>query len=362
MAERGDLYGVLGVARDCSEEDLKRAYRRLALECHPDVNPGDNAKEARFKEINVAYETLKDPARRALYDEFGAAALQQGFDADQARAWRAPPGGGTPWAEGAGYDVADLLGQAFGGGVRRTPRSGPAPRDVALAVELDLGQALRGTHLDVEVPQWRACGACGGSGEQPGAQAASCRGCRGTGRATIGDGPFRVSAACDECGGSGARRPACGMCRGRGAVERRERVRVRIPPGADDGSRLRVPGHGSAGGDLVIETRVRPHPHFRRDGLDLHLKLPVTLDEAWNGASIDVPTVDGAVKLRVPPRSSGGTVLRLRGKGVHRGDESGDLYAELRVVLPDAPDRAFDDAVRASARAYRTPVRAGLGL
>lgn len=315
MAEK-DLYSVLDVAKTASDEEIRRAYRKLARKFHPDMNPGDKPAEARFKEVSAAYDALTDPEKRKLYDEFGHEGLRSGFDAEQARAHRAwresPRGGRRPFAEqftdqfgGEAFDFSDLFGGAAGFRV-----AGMRGEDVVAVVELDLAQAIEGTEVSLRVPA------------------------RAGARAEKDD----------------------------------EVVTVRIPPGAEDGSRLVVKGRGTPGagkappGDLIIETRVRPHPHFRREGLDLYLDLPVTLDEAYSGADIEVPTPGGSVKLRVPGRSQQGRKLRLRGKGVARGSRRGDLYVILDVRLPDREDPALAEALRLARSDYAKPVREGISL
>jgi len=310
MAEK-DLYEVLGVSKTATEDEIRAAYRKLARKHHPDVNPGNKSAEARFKEISAAYEVLVDAEKRKLYDEFGHEGLRGGFDPEQARAyktWQSRRGAtGSPFQEEV-FDLGDLgdLGDLFGraGGFRRRAARG---EDVVALVELDLLQAIQGTEITVRIPNE----ARGGEGE-----------------------PFTV----------------------------------RIPKGAEDGSRLVVKGRGAPGsnkappGDLIIETRVREHPYFRRAGLDLHLDLPVTLDEAYNGSEVEVPTPDGPVKLRVPPRSQQGQELRLRGKGVTRGDRRGDLYVKLDVRLPENDDEELAKAAKHARNAYVKPVREGIRL
>jgi curved DNA-binding protein len=312
MADK-DLYEVLGVSKTATEDEIRSAYRKLARKHHPDVNPGNTAAEARFKEIAAAYEVLVDEKKRKLYDEFGQEGLRGGFDPDQARAyqtWQSRRGQtGSPFADEV-IDFGDLgdlgdLGELFRrGGHRRQATRG---EDVLAVVELDLAQALSGTEITVRVP----AGADGTAGEP---------------------------------------------------------VTVRIPKGAEDGSRLVVKGRGAPGpgntppGDLVIETRVRAHPHFRREGLDLYLSLPVTLDEAYNGSEVEVPTPDGTVKLRIPPRSQQGREMRLRSKGVTRGERRGDLYVTLDVRLPDREDTKLAEALRSARDAYGQPVREGIHL
>jgi curved DNA-binding protein len=279
-----DLYGLLGVARGATEEEIRKAYRKLARKYHPDVNPNDRKAEERFKEISLAYEVLSDKEKRARYDEFGMQGLAQGFDADQARAY-------ARWSEGArrspfheafssqaDIDLDDLLGGMFGGGARRA--RGPARGgDAEGEIEIDFLDAVRGGEVRVEV----------------------------AGRGTL---------------------------------------RVKIPPGASDGTRIRLAGQGDPGarggapGDLYLRLRVRPHAFFRREGSDLSLDLPVTVPELVLGASIEVPTPDGPVTMKVPPRSQNGRKLRLRGKGAPRlgASERGDLYVTLVAELPEGQD------------------------
>jgi curved DNA-binding protein len=283
-----NLYETLGVKRDASVDDIRKAYRKLARKHHPDVNPGNKASEDRFKAASAAYEVLSDPKRRAAYDEFGEAALQGGFDPGKAREyakWQKRREQRTSDFEAGPveFDFAELFNR------KRGPSRG---QDVHAVFQMDLRQAVEGAEVSIEVPE------------------------QGT-------------------------------------------VRVRIPPGADTGSVIRVPGPPGA---LVIETEVRPHPVLRRDGLDLHLMLPVTLDEAYSGASVDVPTFEGTVVLKIPPRSQNHARLRLRGKGIERKGTRGDLLVELDVRMPDKKDDELAAALRASASAYSRPVREGLAL
>jgi molecular chaperone DnaJ len=380
MAER-DLYAVLGVARTATQEEIRKAYRKLARKLHPDVNPGNPEAAEKFKDVNAAHEVLSDEKKRAAYDEFGELATRPGFDAEKARAykrqWEAAraPGSEAPGFEGfdgfggaeegaaRGFDFGEFdIGDLFGG-LRGRARRGPAHGDDVLArVDIDLPQALRGVELPVEVSSGERCASCGGSG----ATAEACPECHGTGRVQAAQGSLRVLTPCGRCGGSG--RLPCPGCNGSGVRPGTRSVTVRIPPGASDGSRLRVAGLGRPGarggppGDLYIETHIRPHPHFRRDGLDLLLTLPVTVDEAYLGGSVEVPTPEGPVQLKVPPRSQSGQRLRLRGRGVHREGAKGDLYVELQVRVPDEKDDGFSEAARRARDLYRRPVREGIAL
>lgn len=306
-----DPYQTLGVARGADAGAIRKAYRELARQYHPDVNPGNAAAEDRFKEISAAFEILGDPERRKAFDEFGAESQRSGFDPEKARAYRAWQASreetGHPFeAEGFRFDPRDLgdlgdLGDLFAG---FRGRRGGAMRgfDVRAPVELDLPTAIRGARIEVGVP---------GAGGEPGGR----------------------------------------------------RHKIRIPPGADDGDTLRIEGKGGPGrgggppGDLIIEIAVRPHPRVRRDGRDLHLTVPVTLAEAYAGATIEVPTFDGPVAVKVPPGSQPASKLRLRGKGIERSGRRGDFYVELQLELPPAGDRELEAALERAASLYARPIR-----
>lgn len=370
MASTRDPYEVLGVAKSATTEEIRRAYKKLARKHHPDVNPGNAEAEARFKEMSAAYEVLSDEKKRAAYDEFGQDALKTGFDPEQARTYRrwqaGRESGGVPFSsEHFDFDLGDLFGGFAGGAGARRPA--PRGRDVHAVAELDLEEAVRGTEVSVTVPTYRACTTCQGGGAEPNTPVTRCETCGGTGRRRVARGPLNVVTTCEACQGRGERFTPCHTCGGDGTVGTPDRVRVRIPAGADDGSTVRVAGRGADGaggerGDLVIETRVRPHRWIRRDGLDLTMTLPVTLAEAYAGAKVKIPTFDGAVELKIPPRSQAGQKLRLRGRGISRGGDKGDLYVELDVRLPDQEDPGLAEALRDAERAYSTPVRAELKL
>jgi len=371
VAEPEDLYALLGVSRTAGDDEIRRAYRALARKHHPDVNPGNKEAEEQFKKISAAYDVLSDPAKRKAYDEFGAESLKSGFDPEKSRAYRrwsegrsaagqaarGPAAGQVPFE----FDLDDILG-----GFAQRPRQ-RRPAEVVAEVELDFADALRGTELEARVPVERSCPTCHGSGDKPGSEVKTCAACGGSGRVQAVEGPMRMMVPCRVCGGDGKIGTPCPTCTGAGTVTSEERLRVRIPPGADNGTELRVRGRipgppGAPPGDLVIRTRVRPHPHFRRDDLDLYLDLPVTLDEAYSGATVEAPTPDGPVKLKIPPRSQPGTRLRLKGKGVARGDARGDLFVDVDPRLPDETDAALAEALRGASKLYRKPVREGIEL
>ena len=366
-----DLYETLGVSRTASEAEIRKAYRSLARRWHPDVNPGDKDAEQRFKEISAAYDVLSDKEKRKLYDEFGHDGLRGGFDPEQARAyqrWAAGRQASGAAASSTGpafdFDLDDL----FGGVETRGPRSAARGDDLLLLVDLEFAEALRGKELEIDVPAKKQCPRCSGSGDEPGSKRETCPECKGAGRRQAVRGPMRIMTTCPVCNGAGILRTACSQCGGDGALPDQQRVRVRIPPGADNGTRLTVQGRGAPGfgagppGDLIIETRVKAHPFFRREGLDLFLSLPVTLEEAYEGAKVSVVTPDGSVSLKIPPLSQNGTRLRLRGKGAQRGDQRGDLYVDLALRLPDVQDPELAEAARKASKLYARPVREGVQL
>jgi len=335
MAKR-DYYEVLGLSKGASEPEIKKAYRRLARKLHPDVNPGDKAAQKRFQEVQEAYEVLRDDEKRRAYDRFGHAGPGTTFD-PRAGGAGFPPGGfpggfagGTPF-EGIRFetgDLGDLFGNLFGGGRRAT---GPQP-----------GEELRG---QIEVPFRDAV--LGGT-------------------ATLA---LRREKQCPTCGGTGrSGKSVCPTCRGEGAVAESERVRIKIPEGTEDGGTIRVPGKGAPGvrggpvGDLFVTVRVSPHPYFERHGNDIHGVVPITVKEAYAGAEIDVPTIHGAVKARIPPGTQGRQRFRLRGKGVKdpRSGGAGDHIYNVRIMIPKTQSPAGMDAATLLDSLYEGDVRAEL--
>jgi len=360
MAEK-DLYGVLGVSRAASADDIKKAYRKLARKHHPDVNPGNRTAEERFKTISEANDILGDPEKRKRYDEFGMAGAQSGFDADQARAhrdqaadWRRARTAGSrrsPEADGGfgGYNrFEDVFGDIFGGG-------GAMPgNDVESELTIDLLDAVRGLSTALTMQRQEPCATCGGSGADP-ATVTMCPECTGSGHVQVAQGPMTFTRSCARCHGRGrtSSKP-CPTCGGSGQRVVSERLNVRIPPGVDTGSRVRVAGKGSPGnggavaGDLYIRITVRLHPLLERRGDDLYLDLPVTVGETMLGASIEVPTPDGAVRVKIPQHSQAGRQLRVKERGVPhlRGGGRGDLYLRLVVHVPDSASSAAVEAAQ----------------
>lgn len=338
-----DFYEVLGVDRKASDEEIKKAYRRLARENHPDRNPDDAAAEARFKEIQSAYDTLGDPEKRKEYDAGGGSA---GF-------------GPRGFAGGFANDIGDIFSTIFNRG--RGAGAGQPGRDLRAEVSLSFEQAMRGAEVAVTVPKQSTCTTCGGSGAKPGTRPTVCSRCGGRGVDQQSQGFFSISQPCPQCGGRGEMiSDPCATCQGSGLTAQRKRYRVKIPAGVHDGSRIRVAGKGEDGplggppGDLYVITRVAPSPVFtqRPDG-HLEVRVPITIPEAIRGATVEVPTLEGTKRIRVQPGTEHGTVQRLRGEGPRMPDGPGrrDIYYRLEVEIPSklpAPaERAVDDLASA---------------
>ena len=373
MAER-DYYEILGVERGASQDDIRKAYRKLARKYHPDINPGNKDAENKFKEISVANDALSDPAKRKLYDEFGEAGLASGFDAEKARSYR-------QWQQqssraGGAYEFEmDDLGDLFGGvggmfGTRGRPQTRPMRgQDIETSMEIDFLDAVRGfqTSLMLQLPV--VCETCHGSGTKPGSAPMTCPECRGSGRKSVVQGPLQFDQTCPRCLGTG-QLPGdpCATCKGAGRILRAETIRVNVPPGAETGKRIRLRGKGEAGvrggppGDLYIVPHINLHPLLTRFGRDLTMELPITVGEAIHGATVEVPTPAGAVKVKIPPGAQSGQRLRIRGKGVpaHGTSSAGDFYLRLMVRVPK--DRLAHDVLEKIDRAYTEDVRKDIHL
>ncbi len=375
-----DPYSVLGVSKSASAEEIKKAYRKLAKKLHPDMNPGDKKAEERFKDVSAAFEVVGDPKKRALWDEFGEISTRPGFDEQKAREYQRQaqaggfPGGGFEGFGGrtGGFDPEDLssmFGDVFGrrqASQRRAARMEPVPGDDAEAsIEVDLRDAVLGAEKDIAVNRPVRCSECKGSGARPGSKPTVCPQCGGSGEVRAG-GFF--SAPCPRCGGEGQIKDPCPRCGGSGVVTETARLKVKIPPGVETGSRVRLPGQGGPGerggdnGDLYLRITVREHPTVRVQGRDLSLDLPITPEEALGGAEVTAPTFEGTVKLKIPPGSQSGRKLRLRGRGLPAlkggatGAPRGDLYVVLQIVLPPDSPQAREATV-ALQKLYKTDVR-----
>jgi len=376
MAATQDYYDTLKVERKASQDDIRKSYRRLARKYHPDLNPGDNAAEDRFKKLQEAYDVLSDPKKRQMYD-------QQGFYSDSGFA----AGAGAP-NQGSGmgfsgFDFSDFYSQSQAG--PKSSRSGraagpeaaggfrdlfsqffgrsaqteesPSPErgtDLEYALNIDFWQAIRGTQVRLNISHQETCPTCHGTKSAPGGGSVTCPQCEGTGSVTQMAGSMKFNLTCPRCSGTGKLQSVCPACHGDGRVLRSELVEVRIPPGAQNGSRLRVAGTGNAGtmgmprGDLYITLRVEPHPVFHREGDNIEIHVPVTVPEAGLGAKIEVPTIDGRALLKIPPGTQNGQKFRLREKGVlnSRKGTHGDQSVEVSLVAPKVRDERTKEILR----------------
>lgn len=333
-----DYYATLGVSREASADELKKAYRKLAMQYHPDRNPGDQNAEAHFKEVNEAYEILKDEQKRAAYDRYGHAAFEQG-------------GGGNPFGAGFGFEgggLNDIFDQMFGefmGGRRGGPGRARAGNDIRHAVEIDLAEAFTGVKVGVRINTRVVCDACSGSGsEDRGRSTETCPTCQGHGKVRAQQGFFLVERTCPTCHGGGrvVRNP-CRACHGAGTVQRERSLQVQVPAGVEDGTRIRLPGEGEAGGpgappgDLYVHVSIRPHPIFQRDQASLLMRVPVRMTTAALGGEVEVPTIEGGkTKVKVPAGTQTGDQFRLRGKGfsILQRNTRGDMFIQVAVETP----------------------------
>jgi molecular chaperone DnaJ len=333
MAKR-DFYEVLGVNRDASEEDVKKAYRKLAMKWHPDRNPDNPKAEEHFKEAKLAYEILSDSKKRAAYDQFGHAGVDPSA--------MAGAGAGAGFS-GFGDVFSDIFGEIFGGAGRSGRSSVFRGADLRYNLEIALEQAAKGFETRIRIPTMAECSTCHGSGAKPGTQPQTCTTCRGQGQVRVSQGPFSIAQTCPRCHGTGKMiTNPCSTCSGAGRVKHQKTLQVRIPSGVDEGDRVRLTGEGEPGvnggppGDLYVQVHIKPHPVFQRDHDDLHCEMPVSFTTAALGGDIDIPTLDGTARIRVPAESQSGKTFRLRGKGIKgvRSDFPGDLFCHVVVETP----------------------------
>ncbi|HXJ40666.1 MAG TPA: DnaJ C-terminal domain-containing protein, partial [Bryobacteraceae bacterium] len=367
-----DYYETLGVARTASEDELRKAYRKLARKYHPDLNPGDKAAEDRFKNVQEAYDVLNDAKKRSMYDQvgfysdsgyaagagrggggqrhpnmdFGGFDFSEMFSKAQAEAHsrRGSPGAGTTGAGGGSGAFKDIFSQFFrgGGDAGQSDQEPEKGSDLEYAVNITFWQAIRGTQTKIDITRYEGCVNCGGTGGNE-AGSIACPQCSGTGSVSQMAGNMKFNLTCPKCGGKGRLKNACPYCHGDGRIAHAESVDIRIPAGAQNGSRLRVAGKGNAGtmgapaGDLYITTNVEQHPLFQREGDDIHLKVPVTITEAGLGAKIEVPTIDGRTLLKIPAGTQNNQKFRLRERGVNnsRKGTRGDLIVQATLQMPD---------------------------
>lgn len=332
-----DYYATLGVAKDASADDLKKAYRKLAMQYHPDRNPNDKKAEAKFKDVSEAYEILKDDQKRAAYDRYGHAAFENGGGGPGGFA------GGFDFSAGGGlHDIFDQMFGDFAGRGRGRARTGA---DLRQGVEIDLAEAFAGMKVDIRVPTRVKCDACNGTGsEDKNKPAETCTTCKGAGKVRAQQGFFLVERTCPTCGGTGkVIRNPCRVCHGAGTVQRERSLSVAIPAGVEDGTRIRLAGEGEAGGqgvpngDLYVHVAIRPHQIFQRDGANIFMRVPLRMTQAALGGEIEVPVIDGSkTRVKIPAGTQTGDQFRLRSKGfsVLRSAARGDMYLQVAVETP----------------------------
>ena len=334
MAKR-DYYTVLGINRDATEEEIRKAYRKLAMKHHPDRNPDDKASEEKFKEAKEAYEVLTDPKKRPAYDQFGHAGVEQGAGFG---AGRGPDGFG-----GFSDAFGDIFGEIFGAQRRSGGNGVYRGADLRYNLELGLEEAARGTEAKIRIPTLEACATCHGSGAKPGTQPKQCATCHGRGEVRVSQGFFSIQQTCPTCHGTGkVVSDPCPACNGQGRTKKHKTLSVKIPAGVDQDDRIRLSGEGEAGmnggppGDLYVVVNLKPHAVFQRDGADLHCEMPISFAMAALGGDIEIPTLDGHAKIKIPPETQSGQVFRLRNKGIRpvRGSVTGDLFCHVAIETP----------------------------
>ena len=368
-----DYYATLGVPRNAKADAIRTAYRHLARKLHPDVNPGDKAAEERFKDVQEAYDILSDEEKRGIYDRYG-------FYSEQARQ-QAAGGQGHGFGfdgfdfsdlgrQAAGANFGDLFEGMFGGRGRgrgqATRRQG---EDLEYEMEIGFDEAIRGTTERLKISRQVPCTPCSGTGNAKGEPPGVCRACGGSGQSQRMAGNMRFSVPCPECGQTGQVRTPCPPCAGEGRALAANTIDVRIPPGTRENARLRLQGKGNAGilggpaGDLYILVHVGSHPFFERDNFDIRIEVPITPAEAVLGAKIEVPTIDGAALMRIPPATSSGKTFRMRGRGVidPRSDKRGDQFVRISIVVPKVPDESTKDLMRRYAERNPENPRDSLG-
>jgi len=334
MPTKRDYYEILGLNRDASEDDIKKAYRKLAMKHHPDRNPDNPSSEEKFKEAKRAYEVLSDSNKRAAYDQFGHAGVDQqaGFG-----------GGGQGFggfADAFGGIFDEIFGGARGGQGRSNVYRGA---DLRYNLEITLEQAARGTETKIRIPGMEVCESCNGTGAKSGSQPATCPTCNGSGQIRLQQGFFSIQQTCPKCHGTGRFiSDPCGTCHGAGRLKKQKTLSVKIPAGVDEGDRIRLAGEGELGvnggppGDLYVQIHLKPHAVFQRDHNDLHCEMPISFTTAALGGEIEIPTLEGAASLKIPPETQSGRVFRLRGKGIRgvRSHSQGDLMCHVVVETP----------------------------
>ncbi len=389
MAKKKDYYKSLGVKKDAKAPDIKKAYRRLARKYHPDVNPGDHSAEEKFKEIQEAYDVLSDEKKRKVFDKFGyyddnldvnspfgagASAGPGGYDFS-GFTWDTSGGPSSSQTSGESSSFRDIFSDLFGGGDARVEPEPPRPlpkkgRDIEIPLALKFEESVTGLTTNLTVNRSKQCSRCNGAGDM-GGPVVTCSTCSGSGQVKKQGGRLQFSQPCGDCEGTGRRRQPCSLCKGKGVTPVKQQVKVRIPAGVDTGSRVRIPKKGHGGrlgaqpGDLFIITNVGSHPHFKRKGNNIYVTVPITISEAALGAKIEVPTVAGKTKLRIPPGTQSGQRIRLREKGipsVRNKDVRGDQFVEVRITLPKVISEETKELLRQFDKVNSENPRRAMGL
>lgn len=349
MANKRDFYDILAVARNATDDEIKKAYRKLAMKYHPDRNPDSKEAEGKFKEAKEAYEMLSDPQKRAAYDQYGHAGVDPNMGGF---------GGGGQGFGGFSDAFGDIFGDIFGGGSARSGRGGPQVyrgADLRYSMEITLEEAAHGHETQIRVPSWSNCDSCGGDGAEPGSKVETCTTCHGAGQVRVAQGFFSMQQTCPRCSGSGKYIPKpCKKCHGAGKIKSQKTLEVKIPAGIDDGMRIRSSGNGEPGvnggpsGDLYVEVHIKEHPVFQREGEDLHCEMPISFIDAALGGEIEVPTLSGKASFDVPEGTQSGRVFRLRSKGIKslRTALPGDLYIHVQVETPVKLNETQKDLLR----------------
>jgi molecular chaperone DnaJ len=392
MAQREDFYKILGVKKSATQDEIRKAYRRLARKYHPDVNPGDKGAEDKFKQLSEAYDVLSDTKKREVYDQYGSYSDSIRDAAAQGARAGGPGGaggfdfGGFDWgsftggggagagsaAGGAGASFKDIFSDLFGSGARatgRAKRQAERGADIEMPLALTFEEAITGVTRSISVRRSEPCEQCAGTGEAPTGQI-TCPTCKGSGKISAAGGMLRFDQTCPDCGGAGKRRTPCQACNGKGRISKTETVKVRIPAGVETGTRVKLEGKGEAGtrgappGDLYIITNVSAHPIFTRKGDNIYCTVPITLPEAALGAKIEVPTISGKAQLRIPPGTQSGQRFRMRERGAPslRGNTRGDEYVEVKITLPKIIDEDSKELLRQFARRNTENPRTEMGL
>ncbi len=380
-----DFYQILGVKKEASQDEIKKTYRKLARKWHPDINPGNKEAEQKFKDISTAYDCLGNREKRKLYDEFGKDALNAGFDAEKAREYKkwgayeqkGAREGGASWSGrdfGRYQSYEDIFGDLFEGagtGPGEFKSAGVSKgRDMEHEMTIDLISALKGFETDLSMQTTKPCQTCNGSGMDLSAGMSKCAACGGSGRMNVADGPISFTRPCPVCHGHGQTGKLCPDCSGSGQIPATERIRVTIPGGVKEGSRVRVAGKGEPGqnggrpGDLYLVIHIKTHEILRREGDDLFMEVPVTVAEAVAGAKISVPTIDGRVNLRIPSGSQSGQTLRMKGKGAvnTKTGKKGDMMVKIVVKVPQTDSSEVIEAAKKMDSYYKGDIRGNIRL